>query len=86
MRISGIFEDEEGNARYLIESERGGADALMIYDEEKGRMDRVEKEEARRMLEKGEFEPCSHPASEMFFSDELERLAEFFALEKEEGE
>ncbi|NLB84080.1 MAG: amidohydrolase family protein [Synergistaceae bacterium] len=81
MRISGIFEDEEGNARYLIERESGGAKTRMIYDEENGRMDSVGPEEARRMFEDGEFEPCSLPASEMFFPDELERLASFFAPE-----
>ena len=41
MLISGIFEDEEGNARYLIEKEEGGAKALMIYDEESGCLDPV---------------------------------------------
>ena len=83
MLISGIFEDEEGNARYLIEKEEGGAKAFMIYDEESGSLDPVGPEEARRMLEE-EFDPCSLPASEMFFPDELEMLAAFFASEKEE--
>ena len=86
MLISGIFEDEEGNARYLIEKEEGGAKALMIYDEESGSLDPVGPEEARRMLEEGEFDPCSLPASEMFFPDELEMLAAFFAPEKEDAE
>ncbi len=84
MRISGIFEDEEGNARYLIEREEGGAKTLMIYDEESGRMDPVGLEEARRVLEDGEFEPCSLSASDMFFPDELHNLGAFFASEKED--
>lgn len=81
MRISGIIEDEEGNARYLIEKGEGGAKTRMIYDEESGRMDPVGPEEARWMFEEGEFEPCSLPASEMFFPDELEMLDSFFAPE-----
>ena len=86
MRISGIIEDEEGNARYLIEKGEGGAKTRMIYEEESGRMDPIGPEEARGMLEAGELEPCSLPASEVFFSDELERLASFFTLSKEDAE
>ncbi len=80
MLISGISEDEEGNARYLIEiqKEGDGTKVRMIYDEESGSLDPVGPEEVLRVLEEGEFEPCSLPASEMFFPDELERLASFF--------
>jgi len=79
MRITGIFEDDDG-ASYIIEPEGGTAGSpLVLYDEKSGGARFLEPGEAEALFEEGLMEKCSFPASEVFFPDELDELERFAA-------
>ena len=88
MRITGFFEDDEGNGRYFIEwMDSAGKKYGALYSEADRYAEGLSVDEARSLFESGALEKCSFPASEILFPDELEELVEKFEnTEKEESE
>lgn len=79
MRLIGIYEDDEGNGRYLLRMDGEGSRTTFLFYDEAGRDIRlVEQAEAAALFEEGGLERCSLPAGDVFFPDELERLQAVF--------
>ena len=87
MRVIGIFEDEDGESLYLIEREDvSGGKILILYDEGSSAAKILGAAGAWEIFEEGVFERCSMPAPEVFFPEELEKLAKIFVCQSKEEE
>ncbi len=85
MRITGLYEDDEGNGRYLVEwREADGRKHAVLFSEARRTVERLSAEDVRSLFEKGELEACSFPASDALFPDEINDLAECVERSTEE--
>ena len=85
MRITGFFEDDEGNGRYLVEwRETDGRKRAVLFSEAGRTVECLSAEDVRSLFEKGDLEACSFPASDVLFPDEIKELAECVEQSAEE--
>lgn len=76
MRIAGISGDEDGNSLFLIDCRSpSGKSYRVLFEEETGEARLMNSGEAESLFAEGILEPCSFPASEVFFPDEIAFLA-----------